>query len=356
MGCFNGTCAVSNLHITSNQDVVVFMLLENKNKKTFCYTNALYDVSPVPFYGQYNDYGAVEGCEGFGLNLVVEAIRSQLYEFGQGPNPYHDTPVTRADFNIELLFDADHQGRLGVEHTSSWDEDEYDLREMEKIRLEQGLTVSQQFELDRLANKIKKVDTFRAITHVMIHKTVFDNIIQKWYIEQYVGDSAGNKGYENNYIHLYFQDILDSIPEYITDQKKIFEDDKQETNPQLAAMAKVMRRFSGNHDHRHPNLATRWLGSVGRGSESNAFGLIDVQAAINDYVDAADWDGLESFVKEVLTGVWISTFMNYNHKLWSKQCTGGQDRDADGHILLANTIKEILAAEKAEWDEENGEE
>ena len=62
MGSWNATCAVSNLHITAGQDVVVFMLLKNNREKTFCYGNALYDVCPVAFYGKYNDYGAVEHC------------------------------------------------------------------------------------------------------------------------------------------------------------------------------------------------------------------------------------------------------------------------------------------------------
>ena len=35
MGSWNGTCAVSNMHIHSGQEVAVFMLLEIKEKKSF---------------------------------------------------------------------------------------------------------------------------------------------------------------------------------------------------------------------------------------------------------------------------------------------------------------------------------
>jgi hypothetical protein len=224
MGSWNGTCAVSNLHIRQGQRVAVFMLLENKEKRTFCYGNALYDICPIPFYGKYNDYGAVEECEGFGLNLVVESIRKQLYRFGQGPNEYHDTEVTKENFNIELLFEADSEDRLGIEHHSGWSSDSYDIQRLEDIKEEKGLTGSQMYELDRLANKIKKVDTFRAVTHVQVHGDILDAILEKWYIEDYVGDGKGTIGYGNNYNHIYFKDLVDSIPEYVRRLKANYEE------------------------------------------------------------------------------------------------------------------------------------
>lgn len=127
MGNWNHTCAVSNLHITAGQKVVVFMLLKNKNDRTFCHGNALYDVCPIPFYGEYDDYGSVENCHGFGLNIVIEAIRNRLYRFGQGPNQYHDCEVNKDNFNIEKMFEADHEDRLGIEHLSTWDIDAHQL-------------------------------------------------------------------------------------------------------------------------------------------------------------------------------------------------------------------------------------
>ncbi len=357
MGCWNGTCAVTNLHIRAGQEVAVFMLLENKNKRSFCYSNAAYDICPIPFYGEYNDYGAVENCNGFGLNIVVDAIRNQLYEFGQGPNSAHDNPVNRKDFNIDVLFDADHEGRLGVQQGYVWDDESYDISSLEKMRDESGLTASQEFELDRLANKIKKVDTFRQVTHVIIHGDVFKSITEKWFVEQYVGDSKGNKGYENNYIHVYLKDIIDSIPEYIERQKKAAEAVKGD-NPATKLMARMMRRH-GVDDYNDPNLAAKWLAGVGRGGEGNTFGLINASESINDYVEAENWDGLASFTEELLIGVWVNTFMEYNRKIWTKQCgAGSQNSEADGYILLADTVKEILAAERTEYgyDDEDDEE
>ena len=352
MGCWNGTCAVSNLHVTAGTEVAVFMLLENKEKKSFCYGNALYDVCPIPFYGKYNDYGAVEECEGFGLNLVVEAIRERIYEFGQGPNSSHDTVVNKDNFDIDMLFEADHEDRLGIQELRSWSNDSYDLDKLKKMREDDGLTDSQQFELDRLSAKIKQEDTFRQVTHVIIHGDVFKSIMEKWYIEKYVGDGKGTTGYGKNYIHIYFKDIVDSIPEYIVKKKKEVEDAKKEDNP---ALARMMRRMSNGDEWNSPNLATKWLNYFDSG-ESNTFGLIRVKEYISNYIEKEDWDGLVSFIKEALTGAWVNCFMGYTRKVWTQQTgQGSQSQDADGYILLANTVLDILKAEKAEYDEINAE-
>lgn len=347
MGSWNGTCAVSNLHVHAGQKVAVFLLLENKNKRSFCYGNAMYDVCPIPFYGEYNDYGAVENCHGFGLNIVLKELRDRLYEFGQGPNSAHDTPVNKGNFDIDMLFEADHEDRLGIQETSRWNDDEYDQRELEKQRLEKGLTESQQFELDRLANKIKQVDTFRRVTHVIIHGDVFDDIMTKWYIEDYVGGGLGTQGYNKNYNHIYFKDIVDSIPEYIAAKKKQIEELTSITDAQSKALRRMMMRDEWNS----PNIATKWLNNFNRGS-SMEFGLVPVEELISEYIDAGDWDGLAEFVKETLTGAWVNSFMSYTRKAWAQTSgKGSQNSEELGYRVLVNSMTRILDAEKAEQEE-----
>ena len=363
MGSWNHTCAVSNLHITAGQEVVVFMLLENKDAKTFCYGNAMYDVCPVPFYGEYDDYGAVEDCHGFGLNIVVEALRDRLYRFGQGPNSSHDCEVNKDNFSIEKLFEADHEDRLGIEHKSYWDSDAYQRCELENKRDEDGLTESQQFELDRLASKIKKEDTFRRVTHVVIHGDIFKAIMEKWYIEDYVGDGKGDKGYGNNYRHLYFKDMIDSMPEYIRRTREA----KEKSDAEFAAMSaqdiasavglrRIMRTIRGEvFEWNDPCIAGQWMEYFRRDSTST-WGLIDVHEHVNEYVEADDWPGLESFVKEVLTAAWVNSFMTHTRKIWAKQTGhGSQNAEPVGYEVLANAVLDILKAEKAQHDYDMGE-
>lgn len=365
MGCWNGTCAVSNLHVTAGQKVMVLMLLKNTEARSFCYGNALYEVCPVPFYGKYNDYGAVEDCEGFGLNIVIEALRSRLYEFGQGPNSSHDIVVNQANFNIDLLFDADHEDRLGIQESPRWNSDEYNMHELKKQKEEKnGLSPEQNFELDRLANKIKKVDTFRQVTHIIIHGDILDSILDKWYIEDYIGNGEGTTGYGKNYNHLYFKDMMDSIPEYMRRIKEKFaetkaaenalKDNANLTEAQISQYRSAIFHLShqGVFEWNDPCMAGKWMNGFRRG-EGSGWALIDVDEYVREYIKAEDWDGLESFVREVLTTAWVNSFMAHTRKLWTKQSgAGSQNSEHRPYELLANAVLDVIKAEKAEYGNE----
>ncbi len=348
MGSWNGTCAVSGLHVRSDQDVTVFMLLENKEKGSFCYGNALYDLCPIPFYGKYNDYGSVDECNGFGLNLVVNAIKAKLYEFGEGGNSCHDIPVRRNDFDIELLFEADHEDRLGIQHLRHWDKDKYSLSKLVEQQSEpDGLNESQQFELDRLSAKIMQVDTFRCVTHVIIHGDIFKDIMEKYYISEYMGEGKGNIGYSNSYKHIYFKDLLDSVTEYIANEKVIYTPVKGESK--LEEWSR--RELRGETARRSENLATRWL-SYFRDS-NGGYGLIDVQDYIKEYAKNGQWEELEKFVKEALTGAWVNSFMLSIRRLWSKQGgMGSQSQDHEGYQVLTKAIENALRIEKEYFNDD----
>lgn len=362
MGSWNGTCAISNLHVTAGQRVAVFLLLQNRGERSFCHGNALYDLCPIPFYGKYDDYGGVKNCEGFGLNIVVEAMRDQLYKFGQGPNEYHDIEVNKENFCIERLFEADHEGRLGVEdQRGSFDHDEYKRRELEKDRLEQGLTASQSYELDRLANKIKKVDTFRAVTHVIIHGDIFDSILEKWYIREYVGEGKGTSGYMKSYIQLYFKDLCDSIPEYVNRQKVKEEKSKavrEAINSAMSSIPNFNVLYASLRDNEFEwddaCLAGKWMNDFK--NSNDRYGLIDIKEYINEYCAADDWNGLAAFVKEALTTLWINAFMTYSRKIWVKQSgQGSQNSDPLGYEILANAVLDIFKAERDDLGDDEDE-
>lgn len=345
MGCWNGTCMISNLHVTAGQEVIVFMLAKTGYTDNFCYEHSHYTPCPIPFYGEYNDYGAVENCHGFGLDIVVDAIRKQLYEFHSGPNSCHDCEVLKTDFNIDKLFEADHEGRLGIERGHEWDGDDYDRQQLEKIHTEDGLSESQARELDRLANKIKKVDTFRAVTHVIIHGDIFKAITDKFFLEEYVGD-GGNCGYDNHYLRTTFQDIIDDIPGYIDKIKAEDADDKD-------TYAKWKRRSGTSDDYNHSNRVVRRLSYMNDSSSRRNYAIINPSEYIEEYIEAKNWEGLAAFVKELMTTYWISTFMSSTRKHWTKMTgAGSQSNEADGYIVLSKATLDIIGEEKVKWGED----
>lgn len=372
MGSWNHTCVISNLHIHSGQDVVVFLLLKNNNSDdgSFCYGNALYDVMPLPFYGKYDDYGGVEECHGFGLPIILEELKGRLYKFGQGPNDYHDCEVTPENLTVEKLFEADHENRLGIQDHSRWDHDDYSIEKLEELRLEKGLTDSQQFELDRLAAKIKKVDTYRQVTHVVVHGDIFKAITEKWYIEDYVGDGKGTVGYDNNYNHIYFKDLIGCIPAYIDKKRAVVEEYDRMLAEEAAihdgasaAQGRQLHRLlaqADREDWNSPNLAARWLNYFKSSGSSNVWDFINVDEHISGYVEKKDWDGLSKFAYELLTAAWVNSFMSYTRKIWVKQTgQGSQNSEPLGYQVLAQATLDILEVERREYgdceDEEDNE-
>lgn len=368
MGCWNHTCAISNLHITAGQDVVVFLLIKKHEESvsSFCYGNALYDVVPLPFYGKYDDYGGVEDCTGFGLPIIMEELKSRLYKFGQGPNLYHDCEVTPDNLTVEKLFEADHEGRLGIDDPVRWSNDDYDKNKLEEMRLNSGLTSSQQYELDRLASKIKKENSFRQVTHVVIHGDIFRAITEKWYIEEYVGEGEGNKGYRNSYTHLYFKDLIASIPEYISlkknnvERKKVIKEKLNSDINEALRNELLEELLTMRHDWSNlwdsPCHAVKWMNYAHSSGESNVWGLIHIDEMVSEYTEKEDWAGLESFVKEILTASWINSFMSFTRKIWVKQTgSGSQNSEPLGYTVLAQAVLDITEAERGNVEDEDDE-
>ena len=351
MGSWNGTCAVSNLHIRYGQDVVVLMLAKNNNTDSYCYNNSHYDLCYVPFYGKYNDYGAVEDCHGFGMNIVVDSLRRKLYRFGQGPNSFHDIEVNKDNFDIDKLFEADLENRLGI-HDVRYNGTKYEIHSLERMRDVDGLTEPQRYELARLANVLAQKDDFRQVTHVQIHGDIFRDIMKKWYIEEYVGNGEGNKGYENNYTHLYFDDVVASIPEYISRIKEqISKNLTSRVGSIVTNRLPPRMRVAGVFDWDDKCVAGSWLTHAYKDGDYHT--IVDISDIINEYVETEDWDGLAAFAKEVLTVMWIDKFMSYSRKPWIKQVgAGSQTQEPLSYQVLANSVLDILKAENEENEDE----
>jgi hypothetical protein len=350
MGCWNHTCAISNLHVRAGQQVAVFLVAKNQNTDSNCYANSFYDPCPIPFYGEYDDYGGVENCYGAGLPLLMEELKSQLYEFGQGPNEYHDCEVNKDNFDITKLFEADHESRLGIQQHYYHNSDEYDFRELQRKGADAPLTKSQQFELDRLAAKIKKQDTFRQVTHIVIHGDILNSIKENWYIEDYVGDGNGTTGYSNSYNHVYFKDLIASIPEFIRRMQEKFGADESGDST-----TRMFRRFGGFRDvfeYNDPCLAGQWIVSLAGAGSSTRWSIVNTNDVICDLAEAKKWDELAKIAEEFLLAAWVNVYMSYTRKHWTPQTgAGSQNSEPLGYKVLAEAVLRVLEEERKEYAE-----
>lgn len=116
MGCWNTTCGISGLPIHSGEDVVVFLLTQNRYSfmQDFVWHTTYFEPCLLPFYGQYDDYGGVENCHGPGLPLLIKSLRKKLLEMEVGENECHDIAAKRSELDVKKLFELDREDRLFI--------------------------------------------------------------------------------------------------------------------------------------------------------------------------------------------------------------------------------------------------
>ncbi len=292
MGCWNETCAVSNLHILNQQEVAMFLLVENIEKRSFCYNNALYDFIPLPFYGKYNDYGAAQECNGFGLSILLNQLKNNLVEYEQGENTYHDISVKRDKFNIDLLFEASAEDRLNI----------------------CGLT---------------NTSPTRVIAPIMIHYEIFNDILTKWKIPDYPKDKS-------------FLFYKNAIPEFI-ENVKLFNAGMKNSN---YYSAEDLFYFVESKGSDNVKVLSRSLENTLSNYPKRTLRLDEVMVS---FIKKNDWINLSFFLEELLKGFFIDEFMCCTRKIWTVQTgKGSQDNYPNGYKLLNNSINKILKQEKIE--------
>jgi UDP-2,3-diacylglucosamine pyrophosphatase LpxH len=336
---------ISNLHIIHPQRVVVFLIAENLRFSDFYGTTGQYTPCLIPFYGKYDDYGGVEECEGPALDLILDKLRDQLFEMDVGKNKSHDIEVKKKGFNIDLLFQADHEGRLGIVDLESprWTaREKYDVL-MEKIGKKRP-TSEQQARLDELLNIMKKPEPMmRKVKHVVIHGDIFDKIINEFYIEDYVGENKGTHGWQNSYTRTYFKDIvaeIDDTVEFIMQQYLL--------DNRLFGHTRFRRPFDTEIDNR----VLKWLQAFDGHRTDTA--IVQLGDTVIELAEKEKWKEIKSLIHEALVGIWINRYMTDVRKSWAPTIgLGSQQAETHGYELLINAMSEIIKKEKEEYEDDD---
>jgi hypothetical protein len=157
MGCWNGTCMISNLPIRHREKVKLVFLYSPYSEATlnnsggFCYSNGLLRPAFFPISGEYDDYGTIENIQ---KDWVYDLIISIL------KNKYTSIEVEKKeikDYTLENVIRGIERGSLQVE---------------------------------------EKNDTFKPspFSFVMIRKDIWDGIVEKqWNSKDYWNDMKISK-------------------------------------------------------------------------------------------------------------------------------------------------------------------
>lgn len=292
MGCWNKTCALSNLPIFAGERTYVFVLEESSSycRSKAIYPNYLYDPVLLPFESTYDDYGAGENSSGIALPIILDSLKRCLIEKEQGGNKYHDVEVKIDGFDEEKFFEAAREDRL----------------------------------------EIKTWDGPKKVKFVMMRKDLVDNILDSYVIKEYVGRDEGYKRYK-------FQDILDNVDELLERFSVILQSLPE--HPLKTLLEVWFKYWLGNIVD--DNLASRWLR---RGLE-NSSSFCTADFYLLDVLKEGKFDEAKSLIELTLKGAFINNFMDEVRRCWVPPCgEGSQDGDFGPHKLLAQITMNVADA------------
>jgi hypothetical protein len=304
MGSWYKTCGISKLHIRDYDEVMVFVLEQNRDLTDRCYSTAFWKPLMMPFYSKYGDYGRGQDDSGACLPYVMAGIKKELVETEEGENKYHDIAVKRDKFDIELFYEAVHENRLFK--AVNWG----------------GVD---QVPLD----------------FVMIRKDIADDILTNFHREVYVGGGKGDCGYENNYRKVTFAGILEDLPAYMEELTKMIKDDEDHMF--------LFRDGLDILEYGHPNRVNAWM----RGDNYRFCQVVRVKHVIEELIKEDKIDEATAIIVDFLKAKYIDCFMEVTRSNWAPGGhEGSQNNEHHGYRVLARAINCALEREKQEYLDE----
>lgn len=298
MGCWNQTCAITNLPIMDSDEVYVLVLQKGREESpSLCYPTAYWTPGIFFFEGKYNDYGGAKDCHGPLMDYVVDGIRDILFEFEVGENEYHDIAVKKEGFDAEVLFEANHEDRLYVNKCNIL-----------------------QFDQDRA-----KLNT------VFVRKNVLDGLLTSYVQERYNRKTGECDPYSFADMHREFRDTVIPLLTNLPDQ--------EDYNCQRQIMWEIELR----------EAVRRYTGSVER--YGPLFHACDAIASTNNA------ELIDHMLYQISVMAWLNDFMQDARKCWLPPTgAGSQESSVDALAILGDIIKKESALINNRWNEDYDEE
>lgn len=338
MGCWNGTCGLTSLPIMHGTEMFVFPIVESY-RDSFCYSTALYRPSALPFRAKYNDYGAGEECNGIGLDILMEGIKSQLVELEVGENEYHDIAVKREGFDVDMFFEACHEKRLRFQNPMRGYEGQPQTKD---------------------------------VFFTMVRKDVVDRLWNEWSFDLWKGSKGVvPEGFESDtyYIkNVTYAKLAELIPEYLEQcYERFFEGMKDlqlvSTDcegdvlmKKLAINEKIRMFFEQPYNERDNVLADMFSHMFGDGYADGGFANVsDVKSEIISKYLSGDNEAAYALMRECLIGYMVNSFMGSTRKVWLPPMhQGSQGEELKEYKLLNNIVNDVIVEREKEfeWDED----
>lgn len=319
MGCWNGTCGISQIAIRAGEPTIGFLMVRNPGDKWsangHCYTTEYWCPLSLHIKGTYNDYGGLEDVDenDWSVEVAHKYIIENMIERDEGENKYHDIAVKKDDLGWENLSEAMHEDRIELEFADGFMKEYYP----NTTGLQVGL--------------------------MMVHKKVFDAIIEQG-IDYWGGaitmDSLMKDGKD---IVAYFRENDRTINGAVTDSEKALAEILMDHG-----MDMVCRDDHDNH--------LRQITISSEGANFNA-GKVYLRYLSEKVYEGYTDEQLDVIIKKLSEFYIFQSAMSMMRKTWMPQAgSGGQSDEPELYTAVNKTVDGIIAeraAERAEWENED---
>jgi hypothetical protein len=341
MGCWNGTCMISNLPINSGERIKVVLLRKAIssgrlfNSSAYVYSHDIFTPSFFPISGVYNDYGMIEGVDEDWNYKLIESYFKKLF----GDKIIADGE-TKTDYTLIDILD-------GVERCDLkyfGEPTKEDLRrkamaiEAVKVYGKQGYSSDKvKNEWEELAN-MDITNTLRQanLSFVMIREDIWNHIANNYKGEFYNRDAKSTSA----------KDFYLTAKQYC---KKEFEDGIRRAEKLKLVLAK---------DKTDQEALMKELSELF--AESGAMGIFTRQNL--DFLEPRLYDDMalngskeqkEDVLNRYTEFTCVNSFLSETRKGWMVQAGAGSQHDGwDMHLMLAERIAELCKEKIKEYGED----
>lgn len=332
MGCWNGTCGISQIHIRAGEEVVVFPISQVMFSD-LCYTTSFWTPFTVPFYGKYDDYGNADETHGIGLKLMLSELKRAV--------------ITADDEDVDELFEEE-------------EDDEGSYFGGEQMFWERAHAGNLMVRGHAHHPKVR-------VDKVFIKKSILDHLAANYVFESYDYDKTT---YRQTFYSYTFKDVLAGIPGVIDrlvevaaeepegldaipeDLREKFRHVMKKCNTLESTCRAMIKEDEMLQSDPHYNRAASWFSYEPMHLRYGSFDC-SVNAVVGGLVEAGDRDTLTELLTAYMTTLFVDQVLMDTRKLWSPQSGAGSQADADcGYRAIAAATIHVLDEEAKERAED----
>ena len=310
MGCWNGTCGITQMAILWNEPVVGFLIRKNFggwSANGHCYSTDLWSPYSLPIEGKYNDYGTMEDVDEQGWNFLftLDRLKQNVIE-KENNDKYDDNSVKKDDItDWNYISKAIHENRLESSVDRVW---------------------------DTLYPNVKSVPFGLMMIHGEVFNTIVNSTLKSWWGADVSIDGLMEEGRE----------IVVALRKKYKEASSI--NDSRERSLRMDLFTLDIDRSMENR--RFVNLIENREGSCyGIGREYFLYLTKMIAAGESD-------EAIEPVIRKMSEFYMIDMVMMKMRKTWMPQAgAGSQDNEIDLHLMINDITKGIFEKRKKDWDE-----